>query len=159
MQLPARYRTTTVHIIWPREQRYFPTREKAKEFAAELREKAENHGKASSSITPRLAEEATKAVTMLKPFGVSLLKVAKAYVEAENERRASVTVEDATKAFQLAKEGISEKQQSTIHYVCRHLVEDFPGTLMSEITSESLSEHVAKRTSGPCKRRSSRHSA
>lgn len=131
-----------------REQRYFPTREKAKEFAAELREKAEKHGKGASSIAPRLAEEATKAAAMLKPFGVSLLDVVGAYVEAENERRASVTIEDATKAFQRAKEGLSDKQQSTIHYVCRHLVEDFPKSIMAEITTEALSEHIANRTSG-----------
>ncbi|MEP4079376.1 hypothetical protein [Haloferula sp.] len=43
-------------------QRYFSTREKAKEFAADLRETAKEHGKASASISTRLAEEARKAV-------------------------------------------------------------------------------------------------
>lgn len=160
MPRPARFKYTRTERGWlvnvtakhsasgKREQRYFPSREKAKEFAAELREKAEEHGKASSSIAPRLAEEATKAVDMLKPFGVSLLDVVSAYVESENERRASVTVKDATEAFKRAKEGLSEKQQSTIHYVCRHLVEDFPETTISEITTEALGEHIAKRTKG-----------
>lgn len=160
MPRPARFKYTRTKRGWlvnvtakhsasgKREQRYFPTREKAKEYAAELREKAEKHGKASSSIAPRLAEEATKAADMLKPFGLSLLDVVSAYVESENERRASVTVKDATEAFKRAKEGLSEKQQSTIHYVCQHLVEDFSDMLMSEITTEALSEHVANRTGG-----------
>lgn len=132
-----------------REQRYFKTRDQASAFASDLREKAQEHGSQALAISPSLAEQATKAVELLKPFKVSLLDVVGAYVANELERQASVTVEEATASFKIAKEGMSEKHQTAIHYACRHLVEDFPGKLMSDISSKELAKHVSKRTSGP----------
>jgi hypothetical protein len=35
---------------------------------------------------------------------------------------------------------LSDKRQSAIRYACRHLVEDFSGIFMSNITSKELSE-------------------
>lgn len=131
-----------------REQRYFSTREKAKEFAARLREQAEEHGKAASLISPLLAEEAHAAAKLLKPFGVSILDVVQRYVATETAAQASVTVEDAIAHFKLAKAHLSEKQQQAVRHMGNHLAEDFPERMLATITTTELAEHIENRTGG-----------
>ena len=60
-----------------RERHFHKTRDKAQEHATQLREKFEKHGKAAMIIKPSLAEAATLAEKILKPYGVSLVEAAK----------------------------------------------------------------------------------
>lgn len=131
-----------------REQRYFPTREKALAFAGQLREKAIKHGGNAGLISPVLAEQATAAAELLKPFEVTLLEVVRRFVEAEQQSLSSVTVETAMKQFKLTKSDLSEKQRQAIKHVTAHLLADFPDRLLSTITLEELEAHIARNTTG-----------
>ena len=93
-----------------REQRYFPTREKASNFASKLREKAIKHGENAGIIPPILAEQATAAAELLKPYDVTLLEVVRRFVESEKQNLSSASIETAIQQFKLSKSNLSEKQ-------------------------------------------------
>ena len=69
VEIPERLSPTGV-----RQRAFFPTRDEAKDYAAELREKYEANGENAVTIKPSLAEEAVQAAELLRPFGVSLLE-------------------------------------------------------------------------------------
>ena len=66
-----------------RQRVFFPTRDEAKEYAAELRESYDEHGVNASVIAPSLADEAVRAEAMLKPLGITILEAARMAVEAK----------------------------------------------------------------------------
>ena len=132
-----------------RERSYFPTRDAAKAHAAALREKFLEHGGNAQVIPPSLAEAATSAQRLLEPLGISLLDAVTRFVEMETRNRASATIEDATAAFQLVKEGSSDKQTSAYRLRCEKLVAEFSGRMLSTIRGEELQSHLEETTSGP----------
>ena len=67
-----------------RQRVFFPTRDEAKNYAADLRADYEAHGTRASVISPSLADEATRAAGLLEPFGISLLEAARIVVDAKN---------------------------------------------------------------------------
>lgn len=56
-----------------RERCYFNTRDKAREYAAGLREKAKMNGENATAIRLALAEAAVQAESILEPWGLSLV--------------------------------------------------------------------------------------
>jgi site-specific recombinase XerD len=60
-----------------RERCYFPTRDKAKEFAEEQSAKHREHGSMASIIRPAVAEDAVAALEILKPWGKSIMDAAR----------------------------------------------------------------------------------
>ncbi len=69
----------TLTATGKRERHFFKTRDEAAAHAQELREKFLEHGSNASVITPSLAEDATLAADLLKPWNASLLEAARAY--------------------------------------------------------------------------------
>ncbi|NWK54525.1 hypothetical protein HW115_02810 [Verrucomicrobiaceae bacterium N1E253] len=67
-----------------RQRIFFPTRDEAKNFASELRSDYEAHGTKASVISPSLADEATRASSLLEPFGISLSEAAQRVMEVKN---------------------------------------------------------------------------
>lgn len=78
-----------------RERCYFPTRDKAKEHAATLREKFIEHGANAAVITPSLSADATKAAGLLEKFHVTLTQAARFYVTHHDKRSKAPTLSDA----------------------------------------------------------------
>jgi integrase len=70
-----------------RERAFYPTRDKAKEAAAALRERFLKHGAEAATIKPALADDAATASTILAPFSVSLTQAAKFYADHHDKRR------------------------------------------------------------------------
>jgi integrase len=62
-----------------RERHFFKTRDLAAAHAQELRAQFLDHGSNAAAITPAMAEDATLAADLLKPWNVSLLEAARAY--------------------------------------------------------------------------------
>jgi hypothetical protein len=77
VEIPARTSPTG-----KRQRAFFPTRDEAKDYAAELRNKNEVHCASASLIAPSLADEAQRAVELLKPYGITLLEAARMATEA-----------------------------------------------------------------------------
>ncbi len=100
-------------------------------------------------IAPSLADEAQRAVDLLKPYGISLLEAARAAVEKRKAELASKSIEDALEAFLKTKSGRSDVHLKAYGYMKRGLLESFPGRMMSSITGAELLEHTEEATSTP----------
>ena len=132
-----------------RERYFFRTREAAIEEAAKLRDRREKFGIQASAISPSLAEQATAAVALLAPYGISLLDAAQRVAEAARAQAASVLIGEALDAFEIAKDAKSSRQVQAIRLTARHLRSDFLGRLLSSISGNEICTHLDARISGP----------
>lgn len=93
MNIPA-----AVTASGKRERPEFPSRDKAKAHASKMREEFYEHGRLAGTISPHLADEASKAASKLEKWGVSLTQAVDEYIaqreRAEASRAACDAVED-----------------------------------------------------------------
>jgi integrase len=137
VEIPSRF-----SVSGNRERSYFPTRDKAKEFAAKLKKRVEKHGSDSSNIRPSVADDATLAVEMLKPFGLTLVEAAKRIVEIEKAKVASKDVGAALAAFLLAKAGKGGSQRRAYEQMKSAFESEFSARRLSTVTPAELVAHV-----------------
>ncbi len=126
-----------------RERHFHETRDKAKKHAAELREKYKQHGEAASIIRPSLAEAATAAERILKPWNVSLVEAAKIVAELKERENASKPLNDAVDAWLLACEGLRDRTYSEYRQTADRLKVDFGDRLLTLITADDLQNTIA----------------
>ncbi len=96
----------TVTATGKREQHFFSTRDAAKEYGSQLREKFFEDGAKSNAITPSMAEDATAAAAVLAPWGLSLLEAARLVATMRKKENASCLVKEALVAWILSCEGL-----------------------------------------------------
>jgi integrase len=125
-----------------RERAYFTTRDKAKKFAADLKERVEEHGSKSSNVRPSVADDATLAVEMLKPYGLTLLEAVKRIVAIEKAKIASQEVKAALAAFLSAKDDKGDSQRRAYEQMQSSLELEFSGRMLTTITPAELVTHV-----------------
>jgi integrase len=125
-----------------RERCFFKTRAKAQQFAAKLKEQALAHGANAATIRPALADEATRAADILKPYGISLLDAAKRIAKMEMDKESSMDVGVALSQFLLEKEDKSDSQRRAYEKMSTALQTDFTGRMLSTITPAELYAHV-----------------
>ena len=125
-----------------RQRVFFPTRDEAKEYAAELRESYDEHGVNASVIAPSLADEAVRAEAMLKPLGITILEAARMAVEAKNRETSSCEISQALDGFLATKQQRSTTHSKAYGYMKRDLLESFQGRMLSSITAEELLIHA-----------------
>lgn len=123
-----------------RERHFFKTRDQAAAHAQELREKFLEHGSNASAITPVMAEDATLAADLLKPFGASLLEAARAYVAERKRKGASVPVTEATAAFLLSCEGLRDRTVDGYRQTCAKLNAALGEKLLASVTAEDIAK-------------------
>lgn len=144
MEIPERLSPTGI-----RQRAFFETRDKAKEYAAELRAKYEDHGVNASIIKPSLAEEAAAAAELLQPFGISLLEAARMAVASKQSELQSSAIEDALSSFLKTKLNRSDCHTKAYRNMERILCESFPGRTLSSISGAELLEAVDSHTGTP----------
>jgi integrase len=132
-----------------RQQLFYRTQKIALAAADDLKRKVELFGVQTRAISPTVAEQATAALNLLEPYGISLLEAARRIAEIESMQRRSSSIEDALNEYEKAKGGRSDRHTRSIAYMSRHLREDFSGRVMSSIMPEDLQKHIETRTSGP----------
>jgi integrase len=132
-----------------RQQLFYRTQKLALAAADDLKRKVELFGVQTRAISPTVAEQATAALNLLEPYGISLLEAARRIAEIESMQRRSSTIEDALNDYENAKSGKSDRHTRSITYMSRHLREDFAGRAISSIMPEELQAHLEARTSGP----------
>jgi integrase len=132
-----------------RQQLFYRTQALAKAAAITFKERRAEFGNMAKAISPTLSEQAAKAADLLKPFRITILEAAQRIAAIETANAASVSIEVALDAFELAKETKSEKQKQAIRHAASHLCEDFAGRKLSTITGEEIGKHLDARTSGP----------
>lgn len=141
VEIPSRYSPSG-----KRERAFFPTRDKAKAYAAEMKEKIATHGTLASNIKPSLADDATLAVKMLEPYGLTLLEAVKRVIEIEKAKAASKEVAAALTAFLVSKEDKSNSQRRAYEQMQASMEFAFSGRMLSTITPTELLEHVENST-------------
>lgn len=132
-----------------RQQVFYRTQKLALAAADDLKRKVELFGVQTRAISPTVAEQATAALNLLEPYGISLLEAARRIAEIESMQRRSSTIEDVLDGYEAAKGGRSDRHTRTITYMSRHLREDFPQRMISSITANELQAHLEARTGGP----------
>ena len=132
-----------------RERVFFPTRSKAKEYAADLRTKLADHGRQLPALSPAIVEETAKALEILKPFGISLIEAARTAAEIAEAKTSSVSIEFALESFMRGKENKSESQQRAYRHLREALERDFAGRVLSTINAGELLGHVEGNTGTP----------
>jgi len=144
VEIPERLSPTGI-----RQRAFFSTRDEAKNYAADLRAKYEDHGQNASGIKPSLAEEATIAAEMLKPFGISLLEAARMAVTSKQTELQSSLIETALSAFVKIKSTRSDSHAKAYRNMERILIESFPGRMLSSISGSELFDTVDSHTGTP----------
>lgn len=126
-----------------REQRFFNTRQKALDAAQRYKEKRAKFGTQAKSIKPILAEAATRAEAILKPYGITILEAAERVAEMERLARASKPITEAFSAFMEEKEG--KRSLSTLRdyrYLGETLTQAFGDRMLAEIKGEEIVEAI-----------------
>jgi hypothetical protein len=144
LNIPPKYSDTG-----RRRMLHYPTKEKALEAAAKLKEQRDNFGAQAAAVSPALAERATTAERLLAPLGIDLLEAVRRFVESETRSRASVSIDAAVTAFRASGEDWSDSQARAYRLRGEKLAKDFGGRLISSITGEELQEHLSDTTGGP----------
>jgi len=132
-----------------RQRAFFSTRDEAKDYAAEMRSKYEEFGTNASNIKPSVAEDATSALALLAPFGISLLEAARIIVAAKTAEAASSTMEAALAAFVKIKSGRSHAHTKAYGYMQRDLEKSFAGRSLTSITTAELLKHTETYAASP----------
>jgi integrase len=81
----------------------FSSEAEARTFANLRKIERTNHGAAGVSLSPRLRGEAVEASKLLEPYGVTLLDLARQYVQRMEQSTKSETVENAVRILLSAK--------------------------------------------------------
>lgn len=130
-----------------RQRAFFPTRDEAKEFAADLKKKYDANGKNAVTIKPSLAEEAVQAAELLKPFNVSLLEAARLVAASKTADLKSSVIEVAFEEFLRKKSHRSDVHLKAYRYMQRDLEKSFVGRTIASITAAELLKHVETHSS------------
>jgi hypothetical protein len=136
----------TVSDTGKRERHFFPTRDKAKEYAQNLRAKFLEHGGNAAAIKPSLAEDATRAAVLLEPWGASLVQAARAYVDARELEAASVPLSVATAAWILTCEHLRKSTLAGYNQTVKKLDAALGKTTLASITTEQLQAAIVEGT-------------
>jgi len=131
-----------------RERQYYKTQREALDAAAKLKEEREEFGSQARAIAPSLAEQATAAAKLLKPFGISILDAVAAWVDIQNRNLASMTIEDAVAAFRASRGEQSDTQAQAYRLRGEKLIVAFTGRMVSTIEGGELQTHLVDTTGG-----------
>ena len=123
-----------------RERHFHKTRDLAAAHAQELRARFFDHGSNAAAITPAMAEDATLAADLLKPWNASLLEAARAYVAHREREVASVPVTEATAAFLLSCDGLRDRTIDGYRQICARLDRELGDRLLASITAEDIAK-------------------
>jgi integrase len=132
-----------------RRERFFYADKKAAEKHAKAVQRAyHERGTKAGTIAPALAEEATKALALLEPFGVSLLAAVKDYVARHEAHGARLTMSDAWANYiaDLRKKGRAEATITDYVRDRKALPESFFKTCVGDLTEPAIAAALDKCT-------------
>jgi len=132
-----------------RVQRYFPTREKANEFAGGLRDNYKEHGQQARTLSPGVSDDATSALGLLKPFGVSLMESARFYVLHHDLRSKAPTLALAWEQAKSIRKNYSARYRANLKSWEGRLPADFSTKNIVDISPADISSALTTMTNGP----------
>ncbi len=138
LNIPPKFSETT-----KRQQLFYRTRELAEAAGDKLKEQRKTFGDQARAIAPSLAEAATKAADLLKPWGVSLIEAARMVVAIREREAASKPLGEAADLWLLSCEGLRPKTIRGYGLTANRLREPLGDTLLASITAEQLQAAIA----------------
>lgn len=133
MNIPPKYSETG-----KRERHFFRTQELAKEAAGRMKEKVESFGAQARAIAPTLADQATAAAEILKPWGASLIDAARFFAAARERENASNTLTAAADDWLLDCEGLRTKTQAGYRQTANRLKAALGDRVLAALTADDL---------------------
>jgi integrase len=118
----------------------FASREEAETFAKLRKIERVNHGTAGVNLSERLRGEAVEAAQLLEPFGVSILDLARQYVERMELAARSETVQNAVRMLLSAKadDNLRPRYVSDLHARLSRFVLSFGERKLSDIQAPEI---------------------
>jgi len=137
-----------------RKRRTFASVQDAEEFARLKRIERTNKGTASLLLDDRLRGEAVEADRLLKPYGVSILEVARQYVQRRELVTKSETVSKAVASFLTAKahDGLRARYLEDLRYRLNHFSESFSERKIADLTASELDQWLRGLRHSPASR-------
>lgn len=127
-----------------REQHFFPTRDKARDYGATLREKLLERGTQASAIKPSLAEDATTAAEILAPWGLSLAEAARMVAALREKETASKPFIEAADLWLVDCEGLRPKTLAGYRHTVQRMKGELGERLLATLTGEELQAAIIK---------------
>ncbi len=131
-----------------RMQNFFPTREKAADFAKDLRDSYKANGSQTQILSAGATEDAAKALEILKSFDVTLTACARFYVQTHDAREKAPTLGEAWDQGIALRKGLSVRHVRSLKNWKRRFGE-LANTKIVDLTPEAISEVLTTITDGP----------
>lgn len=126
-----------------RQQFFYRTHALAAAAADEFKAKRETFGNQAKAIAPSLAEKATAADVLLRPYGIDILEAARIAISIRERDTASKTLTDAAKAWLASCEGLRPRTIYNYKLTTDRIEKSLGKRLLSTITAEEIKESVA----------------
>jgi len=126
-----------------REQRFFKTRDAAKDHGATLRELLLEKGTQAASIRPTLAEAATAAEEILRPWGLGLVEAARMAAAIRERENASKTLARAGAQWLAECEALRPRTVANYRRTVERMGETLGERLLASLTAEELQASLA----------------
>jgi integrase len=132
----------------------FASREEALTFAKLRKIERVNHGIAGVNLSERLRGEAVEAAQLLEPFGVSVLDLARQYVERMKLAARSETVQNAVQMLLAAKAGdnLRPRYINDLHTRLQRFVLSFGERKLSDIQAPEIDKWLRELGGAPLTR-------
>lgn len=126
-----------------RQQLFYRTQALALAAAADLKAKVETFGIQARAIAPSLAEKATAAEALLRPYGLDILEAARIVAAIRDRETASRKLSEAADAWLAACEGLRPRTVRNYRLTADKLREPLGERLLATITADELQAAVA----------------
>jgi len=130
-----------------RQQRFFATQDDAKKECAVLKIRRRNFGSSLTSMSPARIAEAAEAYKLLAPSGIGILEAVRAFLEAHQQRTASVTFLELFNQFLEAKSDRNPEYLRELR-ITRDRFPSLKDRMVSEITPQELETFLSPLTPG-----------
>ncbi len=126
-----------------RQQLFYRTQKLALAAADDLKKKVEIFGVQTRAIAPTLAEQATAAAALLKPYGIGLLEAARIVAAMRERETASRTLSEAAAVWLASCEGLRPRTINNYKITATKLERALGDRLLASITAEELQAVIA----------------
>jgi integrase len=134
-----------------RERAFFPTRDKARDFAQELEAKHRTSGSNAISIKPSVAEAALRADEILAPTGASVIDAANAYRQQWDAKNSSYNFSLAVEEYLISRGNLRPSTLSSYKYTLQKVFQPMHPRTLSEVTTEDLSVQISGKGGTACR--------
>jgi integrase len=132
-----------------RQQRFFPTKAKAEEFAKNLKSKLKDFGTQSRNLSPADTEDAITALNLLKEYNITLTQCARAYLNLHDRKSNAPTLGKAwTDILHKKSSYLRKRAYDNLKNFRSRLPDEFLQTNLYDLTPKKISDTLDQITNG-----------